>query len=254
MSRLQAIRIAQSKVYLEKRLVAGKDRSGDNIRIGEKSDTDHSEKDTMPDLRVLVVADDPLARGGLAALLAEQPGLIVTGQMATDADLVGGLSVYTPDVMVWDLGWDPTAPLERLVDVRETGIPVVALISDEIHASNAWIAGARGLLLRNVEADHLGAALVAAARGLTVLDPALSNAMLLARDRLPLPPGEELTSREHEVLQYLAEGLANKAIAARMNISEHTVKFHVNAILGKLGAQSRTEAVVRASRLGLIIL
>jgi two-component system, NarL family, nitrate/nitrite response regulator NarL len=208
----------------------------------------------MPDLRVLVVADDPLVRGGLAALLSEQHEFTVSGQMATSADLAGGLTVYSPDVLVWDLGWDPTTSLERLADMRESGTPVVALISDEIHASNAWIAGARGILLRNVEGAHLGAALVAAARGLVVLDPTLSAAMLLSRDRLPLPPGEELTSREREVLQYLAEGLPNKAVAGRMNISEHTVKFHVNAILGKLGAQSRTEAVVRASRLGLIIL
>jgi two-component system nitrate/nitrite response regulator NarL len=71
----------------------------------------------------------------------------------------------------------------------------------------------------------------------------------------PAPaPTEELTAREREVLQLLAEGLPNKAIAARLTISEHTVKFHVNAILTKLGVQSRTEAVVRAVRLGLIML
>ena len=69
-----------------------------------------------------------------------------------------------------------------------------------------------------------------------------------------LPPGQELTPRELEVLQLLAEGLANKAIALQLDISEHTVKFHVNAILAKLGVQSRTQAVVRATRLGLIIL
>ena len=70
----------------------------------------------------------------------------------------------------------------------------------------------------------------------------------------PAPPAETLTARELEVLQCIAEGQANKAIAARLHISEHTVKFHVNAILGKLAAQSRTEAVVRATRLGLVLL
>ncbi len=70
----------------------------------------------------------------------------------------------------------------------------------------------------------------------------------------PDAPAEALTPREREVLQLLAEGLANRAIAQRLAISEHTVKFHVNAILGKLNAQSRTEAVVRAARLGLLIL
>jgi two-component system nitrate/nitrite response regulator NarL len=94
----------------------------------------------------------------------------------------------------------------------------------------------------------------AAAGGLIVLDPALAGAVLSARETSPDRLVEELTPRELEVLQLLAEGLPNKAIGLRLEISEHTVKFHVNAILGKLGAQSRTEAVVRASRLGLIIL
>ena len=92
------------------------------------------------------------------------------------------------------------------------------------------------------------------ARGLTVVDPALAGAVFPARDR-PLPaPVEDLTRRERSVLQLLAEGLSNKDIAARLDISEHTVKFHVNAILGKLGAHSRIEAVTRAARLGLLIL
>jgi DNA-binding NarL/FixJ family response regulator len=86
-----------------------------------------------------------------------------------------------------------------------------------------------------------------------VLDAALSAALLAPRDRVPAP-SEELTARELQVLQALAEGLPNKAIALRLGISEHTIKFHVNSILSKLGAQSRTDAVVRASRLGLIIL
>jgi DNA-binding NarL/FixJ family response regulator len=95
---------------------------------------------------------------------------------------------------------------------------------------------------------------MAAAQGLVVLDPSLSNPALLARD--PSSPSlvEELTPRELQVLELLAEGLPNKVIARRLGISDHTVKFHVNAVLGKLGAQSRTEAVVRATRLGLILL
>jgi two-component system nitrate/nitrite response regulator NarL len=82
----------------------------------------------------------------------------------------------------------------------------------------------------------------------------LAGAVLAVPEPLPGLPVEDLTPRELEVLQLLAEGLPNKAIGLRLSISEHTVKFHVNAILGKLGAQSRTDAVVRATRLGLIIL
>jgi DNA-binding NarL/FixJ family response regulator len=98
------------------------------------------------------------------------------------------------------------------------------------------------------------AALQAAAQGLAVLDPAFASEVLPARERMGEAPIEELTPRELEVLQLLAEGLSNRAVARQLDISEHTVKFHVNAILGKLGAQSRTEAVVRATRLGMILL
>ena len=205
-------------------------------------------------LRILIVADDPLVRTGLSALLSERSGYTIAGQMPASAGLSAGLDAYTPDVLIWDLGWDPTIALEQLADLRELKIAVIALLAEENHAAATWAAGARGLLLRNTNADDLVAALAAAARGLTVLDPALATAMLAAQERVTAPPTEELTSREMQVLQALAEGLPNKTIAIKLAISEHTVKFHVNAILTKLTAQSRTEAVVRASRLGLIIL
>lgn len=219
-------------------------------------------RSTMDDLRVLIVADDPLARAGLAALLADQPGCQVIGQVSGDTDLLDALDVHRPEVIVWDLGWDPasassTSPatgLERLSDLEDEAPPAVALLPDETHATEARIAGARGLLLRDTDAEHLVAALMAVALGLVVLDPSLAAAMLAIREQGTPLMVEELTPRELEVLQLLAEGLPNKIIALRLDISEHTVKFHVNAILGKLGAQSRTEAVVRASRLGLILL
>ncbi len=204
--------------------------------------------------RVLIIADDLLTRTGLAALLADQTDYTVVGQMASSGDLSAGMKTYLPDVIVWDLGWEPSVALERLADLKDEAIPIVALIADETHANEAWIAGARGLLLRSASGDNVAAALIAAARGLVILDPVLGTTMLAARSRLDAPPVEDLTARERQVLQALAEGLANKAIAIRLGISEHTVKFHVNAIMTKLGAQSRTEAVVRATRLGLILL
>jgi two-component system nitrate/nitrite response regulator NarL len=205
-------------------------------------------------LNILVVADDPLARAGLATLLAEQPGIELSGQVPGESDLAVALQVYQPDVVVWDLGWDPALSLERLADVAEDGPPVVALLPDELHTADAWTAGARGLLLREVSAERLFATLSAVVEGVLVLDPVLSDALRPSRDLAPAPLAEELTPRELEVLQWLAQGLSNKAIAYQLGISEHTVKFHVNAIMGKLGAQSRTEAAVQATRLGLILL
>jgi two-component system nitrate/nitrite response regulator NarL len=206
----------------------------------------------MDEVRVLVVADDPLARAGLGALLASQPGCTLAGQVVPAGDLAEEVAVYRPDVLLWDLGWDPEPDL--LLDVAEADLPVVALLAEEALAAEAWQAGARGLLTREAGAEALVAALQAVVQGLAVIDPALAAALLPAREREAEALVEPLTPREEEVLQLLADGLANKAIALQLGISEHTVKFHVNAILGKLGAQSRTEAVVRATRLGLIIL
>jgi two-component system nitrate/nitrite response regulator NarL len=206
-------------------------------------------------IRVLIVAEDPLARAGLATLLANQPGCIVAGQVAMDPELANALPVYRPDVIAWDLGSDSSRALERANNIRDLGVPVVALLPDETDAADAWASGARGLLPRTATAENLAAALAAAAQGLAVIDPAIAAALLpAARDQTPAPLTEELTPRELQVLRLMAEGQSNKTIARALGISEHTVKFHVNAILGKLNVQSRTEAVVHATRLGLILL
>jgi len=196
------------------------------------------------------VADDSLARAGLATLLAEQPDFVVVGQ-AAEIDLAASLEAYSPDVLVWDLGWNPVPTIERLAALEDNQAPIVALLPNEDHVAEARAAGAQALLSRNADVESIGAAIVAVSRGLMVLDPAFAAAP--ARG-WAAGPAEELTSRERDVLRLLADGLPNKLIAQRLGISEHTVKFHVNAILGKLGAQSRTEAVTRAARLGLIAL
>ncbi len=216
------------------------------------------EYEAMIALRILILADDALSRAGLAVLLAGQPGFAVTGQVASSADLAGSLAAYQPELVLWDLGWDPAKLLGRLADVREAvisaGAQLAVLLPDAQYASEAWASGARTLLTRDVATDRLVTGLAATSQGLAVLDPALAGALVAARMEPPSSPGEALTPREIDVLRILAEGLPNKAIARRLGISEHTVKFHVNAILGKLGVESRTEAVVRATRLGLILL
>lgn len=206
----------------------------------------------VSDLMVLVVADDPLSRAGLAALLAAQPGCSVIGQVSTDSDLPAMLDVYQPDVLVWDLGWDPSQAIEALSDLTEGSPPIVALLPDETHVSDVRAASARGILLRDSEAPVLGAALGAIAQGLVVMEQGLATIQPPDRDPAPSELMSDLTPREREVLGLLAEGLPNKSISDRLEITEHTVKFHVNAILSKLGAQSRTEAVARAIRLGMV--
>ena len=215
---------------------------------------------SLQDLRILIVADDPLARAGLATLLREQPGCEIAGQAASRADLRADVDAARPDVFLWDLGWNPAQGLERLGELADDLPPVLALVPadtrEEGMAIQAWRAGARGLLPRDAQAGTLLAALHALGRGLVVLDASFAGDLLLSAqpEASGERPVENLTPRELEVLQLLAEGLPNKAIAKRLGVSDHTIKFHVNAILGKLGAQSRTDAVVRATRLGLIVL
>ena len=207
-------------------------------------------------LEIVIVGGDPLARAGLVTLLEEAPGLMVVGRVdAAGGNLPAELALYRPDVVVWDLGWDAE---EVVVDFEAAGAPVVVLLPDEALAPDALHAGARGLLLRDGAGRRLEAALAAVDAGLLVVDPAfggeLSGVSVLLRSDADLDPAEPLTAREQEVLDLLAEGLSNRAIALELSISQHTVKFHVNSIMTKLDAQSRTEAVVRATRMGLILL
>ena len=207
------------------------------------------------DLRVLVVADDHLARAGLAALIDDQPGCAVAGQVSGLDYASIGPDVFSHDVEVWDLGWVPERALEAFVgDTDEHAPPAVVLMADESSAAQAWAAGARGILARDVDGEILGSALSAVVRGLAVIGPEMTSALHPAAAEPLLIPSTELTPREIEVLGLVADGLPNKAIAQRLSISEHTVKFHVNAVMSKLGAQSRTEAVTRATRMGLISL
>ncbi len=209
---------------------------------------------TMNDLRVLIIADDPLTRAGLAALLANQTGCIVVGQIGGEGDVSAQLEVFRPDVVVWDIGWDPTLSIERLADLSDASVPILALLPDAVHALETWSSGSSGLLLRDAGVTTLLSALSSLAQGIVVFDPELADAVISTRDLELAPLPVELTPRELEVLRLMSEGLANKDIAYRLDISEHTVKFHVNSILGKLGARSRTEAVINATRMGLVLL
>lgn len=199
-----------------------------------------------PRLRVAILALDPLARAGLVAAI----------DLRDDADVVDDPAAA--EVALWDAGSaDASGVGERLAaELSELGDappPLVALVADDIAAADALAAGADGVLLRTAGAARLTAALVAVHHGLRVLDPAVAQPGAPAR---AIQDGgiDRLTARELEVLNLLADGLSNKRIAHRLDISEHTAKFHVNSILAKLGAGTRTEAVVIAARRGVLVL
>jgi len=199
--------------------------------------------------RAVIVSEDPLARSGLAALLAGRPDVVVVGGVAPGAPAAADeLSALGADVALWDAGPGEAAPPRDLAT-----LPVVALVAGETQASEALAAGARAVLFRDAGADRLAAALAAAASGLVALEGSLAG---WVRPPTNATPGdaEGLTPREAEVLALLAEGLPNKVIAQRLGISERTAKFHVESILGKLGAESRSEAIVIAARRGMVTL
>jgi DNA-binding NarL/FixJ family response regulator len=204
-------------------------------------------------LRVLVVGEDPLARSGLVALLSEAEDLTVAGQSAPD-EAAALLRTTAADVVLWDTGVETPADLEALHEIADGGGPaLVVLTGGEGRVPDLLGAGARGILTRETDGARLLAALQAAALGLVVVDERLS-AGALRRRAAAEPMVESLTPREIEVLHLIGQGLSNRAIAQRLAISEHTAKFHVNAILGKLGAQTRAEAVALGVRSGLLLL
>ena len=221
-------------------------------------------------LRVLVAAASPVVRAGLEALLAAAESMTVVGSAGDRASLAQQLEDLEPDVVLLELeppGEEGAPPaLPALAPPR--GPALVVLSDDDGPASAGWAAGAlragaRAVLPRGATAAEVVAAVEAAGAGLVALHPDVADALLGAA---PLPaaregagggvaaPASPLTPREVEVLGMLAEGLGNKQIAARLGISEHTVKFHVTSILNRLGAASRAEAVAVGIRRGLILL
>lgn len=209
----------------------------------------------MENLRILIIANDPLARAGLAALLDNSPNCTLLGQLAATTNLPEETDIYRPDTLLWDLGWAPSPEeIEMLSFLTNLDTPTVALLPNQQFVTEIRDAGIQGLLPRDADANKILAALQAVSHGLVAIDPSLTEDIFPATSANLPALAEPLTPRESEVLQLLAEGLPNKAIAYKLHISEHTVKFHVNAIMGKLSAQSRTEAVVRATQLGLILL
>ena len=216
-------------------------------------------------ISVLIVAASPLARAGLENLLAARQ-VEIAGSAAHLDELDGRLADLSVDAVLVDATGEPLEPfLDSLTGTSLASDFNVVLLAEPgaLAASSAALRdGVRAVLPNDVSPDQLVAALQAAASGLLVVHPAqlstqvTSNGLASASRRSHEfnELAEPLTPRESEVLQMLASGLGNKEIAAKLHVSDHTVKFHVASILGKLGAASRTEAVAIGIRRGLVLL
>jgi DNA-binding NarL/FixJ family response regulator len=208
-------------------------------------------------MRVLIASASVLARGGMEALLAAIPEVSVVGS-ATAEEAAAMTASLAPDAVVVDAGLGDTAGLESITRLADEGMgPPVLVLSAQAGRMNQLLAGgAAAVLPSDVDAETLAAALQAAVRGLIIIPRRPAPELLPAGEPLSArlsPPAEALTARERQVVQAMAGGLTNRQIALRLRISEHTVKFHVAAILSKLESRSRAEAVARAMQLGLIL-
>ncbi len=212
-------------------------------------------------IRVLVVDDHRVVREGLRSYLElvddiEMVGEATNGRSALDYLARAKAQGDLPDVVLMDLMMEPMNGIETTAAVKERypDIEVVAVTSfveeEKVHA--ALEAGAAGYLLKDAEADEVAAAIRAAQRGEVHLDPAVARQLTASLRRgATASPKDLLTEREREILSLVAQGKANKEIAAELVISERTARTHVSNILSKLDLTSRTQAALWAVREGL---
>ena len=215
-------------------------------------------------IRVLIVDDQAMVREGFGALLAAQPDIAVVGTAGDGADGVAMARRLGPDVVLMDVRMPVLDGLEatrRLLGPGRGDRPKVLILTTfdlDDYVYEALRAGASGFLLKDVEAESLFEAVRVVASGHALLAPAVTARLVAEFVRLrpaaaPHPSLSTLTPREHEVLRLVAEGLSNAEIAARLVVSDETVKTHVSRILAKLGLRDRVQAVITAYEEGIVV-
>ncbi len=213
-------------------------------------------------IRILLVDDHTLFRSGIKALLARQAGFDVVGEAADGAEGVKLAKQLDPDVVLLDLNMPGISGVEALTlmlqDQPKRAVVMLTVSEEADDLTAALKAGARGYLLKNIDADFLTQAVVRAAAGESVMSDSMT-AKLMAQFRhgaaAPVEPEEQeldkLTPREREILGFLAQGKSNKEIARSLDLAESTVKIHVQNILKKLSLSSRVQAAVFAVENGV---
>lgn len=205
-------------------------------------------------IRVLLVDDHTLFRKGLAELLEQRGAIAVAGIAGNGDEALQLLKSTDLDVVITDLNMPPHGGLALLRQMRAEGwrgpVLVLTVSDDQEDLASAMGAGAQGYLLKDMEPDDVVDAVQRAVRGETVVAPAMTLKLVHLLQGGPQPPKtdalQNLTVREREILDYLAQGLSNKAIGRALDISHDTVKLHVRHILAKLNLTSRVEAAVFA--------
>jgi DNA-binding NarL/FixJ family response regulator len=202
-------------------------------------------------IRVLIAEDHAMVRAGLTELLGTRDDMEVVGEAANGAEAVVSATELQPDVVLMDLSMPELDGIEATrqisAAVPEAHVVVLTSFSDRERILDALDAGAVGYLLKDLEPEELHRGIVAAARGESPLAPKAAHAVLSARAEAR-PATVELTEREREVLGLVSEGLPNKLIARRLEISEKTVKAHLTRVFQTIGVTDRTQAALWAQR------
>ena len=211
----------------------------------------------MASVRVLVVEDHPLFRKGVVALLAAEPDLEVAGTAGSGEEAVGRAADLRPDVVLMDLQLPGMSGIEatRVIAAADPDVRVLvlSLFEDEDSVFLALRAGARGYVLKDADEEELTGAIRAVARGEAIFSRAIAGRVLafFSQSRAAPKVFPELTDREREILDLIAQGHPNPSIARRLSLSPKTVANYVSAIFAKLQVADRAQAMIRAREAGL---
>lgn len=207
--------------------------------------------DPVPRIRLLVVDDHPVVRDGIVGMVASEPGIDVVGEASDGAEAVALARVLAPDVVLMDLRMPGTDGVTAIREFARLGIRsrvvVLTTFDSDSDVLPAIEAGATGYLLKDAPRDDLLRAIRSAADGDAVLAPSVAS-RLMGRVRA----SEALSPRELEVLALVADGATNRAVGARLHLSEATVKTHLLSVYAKLGVGDRAAAVAEGFRRGLL--
>ncbi|KOU72358.1 LuxR family transcriptional regulator [Streptomyces sp. MMG1533] len=207
----------------------------------------------------MVVDDQRLIRDGIASLLSIRPGITVVGTAEDGREAVARTLELDPDVVLMDVRMPHMDGVEAVAVLRERAprcrVVMLTTFDDEEYVVQALRAGAHGYLLKDLPAEELAHAVRLAHAGVTQLDSSVARHLTASLPRsgpAAAPPAVALSPRETDILRLLARGHTNREIAARLYLSEGTVKNHVSRILQRLALRDRTQAALRARDLGLL--
>ncbi len=213
-------------------------------------------------LRVLIVDDHAIVRAGLRTVLEDEPGLEIVGEAANAGESLTKAEALRPDVVLMDIRMgegDDASGIDACREIRaelpETQVIMFTSYGQREAVLASIMAGATGFLTKNISHADLVAAIQAAGRGESLLEPSITREVierLAELSQVPSKPEDVLSAREKEVLTLIAQGCTNKEIAAKLFLSPYTARNHVTHVLDKLGLSRRSEAAAQAVRLGLL--